>query len=291
MAANKDRADSLPSQDAPQTGAGSFHGTRRIQVDPFFQVPLYAQDFSRGEVQLPILVQDGSALYCQFFAPLDRVNQLLQDKPIEPVFVLGNRALVGVVLNECNQSTVGSYVNLDLVIPVTRQTGFKRPSAWQEIRMNSDRRHMGFHVTDSALDNQVMLAAGKEVWGYPKFMAQMKARFDGPRIYSECNEPDGRKGIVRIVGSGPRLIRFPSIDLTMFTFKGNELLRSLINTRGHFYWHWPLGFRLQVGDSQHPMAQRLRFLGLDNARPISVLSCTDYQARMNAGATVDILMS
>jgi len=50
-----------------------------------------------------------------------------------------------------------------------------------------------------------------------------------------------------------------------------------------------LGFRLQVGDSDHPMAQRLRYLGLDNARPLIVFSCDDYQARMNAGVTVDIL--
>lgn len=288
MATNEDRTDCPPGQDTAPTG--TFHGTRRIQIDPFFQVPLYSQDFSRGEVQLPILVQDGNALYCQFFAPRDRVSELLQNKPLDPAFVFGKKALVGLVVYEHLQTTVGRYTNMNLVIPVNRQTGFKRPSSWQEIRMNGDRRHMGFHVTDSTLNNPVMLAAGREIWGYPKSLAQLSARFDGARIHAECNDFDGRHGIARLVGYGPRLMRFPSLELTMFTFKGNELLRSLINTRGHFQLHWPFGFRLQVGDSRHPLAERLRFLGLDNARPFAVFSCTDYQARMNAGVTVDILM-
>ena len=37
------------------------------------------------------------------------------------------------------------------------------------------------------------------------------------------------------------------------------------------------------------MAKRLRYLGLDNARPLIVFSCNDYQARLNEGVTVDIL--
>lgn len=287
MAVNKERVAEAPEQET--AGTRKFHGTKGIQIDPFFQVPLYSQDFSRGEIQLPILIKDCSTVYCQFLTHKDRVEELLKGKPLDPVFVFGSRALVGIAIYENHQSTVGEHMNMDLVIPVTRQNGFKRPSSWQEIRMSGDRRHMGFYVTDSALDNPVMVSAGKEVWGYPKFMAQLFSRNKGSRLYSECNDFDGRKGIVRFSGFGPRVMRFPAIDLTMFSLKGNELLRSLINTRGSFYLHWPLGFRLQVGDSDHPMAQRLRFLGLDNARPLVVFSSEDYQARMNAGVTVDIL--
>ena len=290
MAVNKDQvSEQTTSIERDGTRPREFHGTTGIQIDPFFQVPLYTQDFSRGEIQLPILIKDSTAVYCQFVAPREKVANLLRDKPLDPAFVLGSKALVGLTVQANHQSTVGTHVNMDLVIPVTRQTGFKRPSSWQEIRMSGDRRHMGFYVSDSALDSPVMLSAGREVWGYPKFMAQMLTRFKGAQLYSECNDFDGRKGIVRLTGFGPRLFRVPSIDLTMFSLKGNELLRSLVNTRGSFHLHWPLGFRLQVGDSDHPMAQRLRYLGLDNARPLVVFSCDDYQARMNAGVTVDIL--
>ena len=266
-----------------------FHGTHRIQVDPFFQVPLYTQAFSRGDVQLPVLVQDASAVYCQFISPLERVRELLKDTPLEPVFVLGSRALIGLALYQNHQCTVGSHLNMNLVVPVVRRTGFKRPSSWKEIRMTGDRRHIGFYPIDSALDSALMQAVGREIWGYPKSLTQLRMHFDGPRLYAECNEFDGRHGIARLVGSGMRLMRFPAIDLTMYTLKSRELLRSVINTRGHFDLHLPFGFRLQVGDSDHPMAQRLRYLGLDNARPLIALSCSDYQARMNAGATVDVL--
>lgn len=290
MAVNKEQAT---GQD---TSAGSdrskpreFHGTTGIQIDPFFQVPLYTQDFSRGEIQLPILIKDATAVYCQFIAPRSKVAELLQGKPLDPAFTLGSRALVGLTIHANHQSTVGPHVNMELVIPVTRQNGFKRLSSWQEIRMSSDRRHMGFFVIDSAQDSPVMLSAGRDVWGYPGFMAQLFTGFKGAQLFAECNDFDGRKGIARLTGFGPRLFRIPSIDLTLFSLKGNELPRSLVNTRGSFHLHWPLGFRLQVGDSDHPMAQRLRYLGLDNARPLAVLSCDDYQARMNAGVTVDIL--
>ena len=271
--------------------SGPFHGTRRIQVAPFFQVPLYSRSFSRGELQLPVLLQDCSAVYCQFVARRERVDRLLQDTPLEPAFAFGSRAMVGLTLFEHHQTTVGPHRAVNLVLPVNRRTGFKRPSAWKEIRMTGDRRHMGFYPLDSALDSPVMLAAGKEVWGYPNFLAQLRMEIRSMHLRVECNDFDGRHGIVRVAGAGFPLMRFPALDQTIFTLTSGELVRSVVNTSGRFAFHLPFFFRLQVGNSSHPMAEHLRFLGLDNARPLAVFSCRDFQARMNEGVTVDVLRS
>jgi len=45
----------------------------------------------------------------------------------------------------------------------------------------------------------------------------------------------------------------------------------------------PGGIRLQVGQSRHRMADNLRELGLDGARPLAVSSTTRFQSRLNAG--------
>lgn len=274
---------------APPVRPRPFHGTRRIQVDPFFQVPLYSQPASCGDVQLPLLVQDCSVAYVVFVARRERVESLLKGTSLDPAMVLDSRALVALSLYQYRQTTVGALQNISLAIPVVRRTGFKRPSSWREIRMTSDRRHMGFYLTDSALDSRVMLSAGQDIWGYPKFLADIRTQIDGTKINVEVNDADRRRGILRLTGSGARLTSLPCIDLTMYTIRGNELLRSLINSRGRFNFQMPLGFRLEVGNSAHPMAERLRFLDLDNARPLGVFSCEDYQGRMNGGVTVDLL--
>jgi hypothetical protein len=44
--------------------------------------------------------------------------------------------------------------------------------------------------------------------------------------------------------------------------------------------------RVSVSDSRHPMAQRLKALGLDRAQPFCVFHSNKLQLRLNAGAVV-----
>jgi len=44
--------------------------------------------------------------------------------------------------------------------------------------------------------------------------------------------------------------------------------------------------KLTVGDSSHPMADRLRALGLDGAAPFVLNATTNFQSRLNLGVPV-----
>lgn len=53
----------------------------------------------------------------------------------------------------------------------------------------------------------------------------------------------------------------------LYSWHNKELLRTQVITRGGGKACLPGGVRARVGSSQHPMAERLRSLGIDNLKP------------------------
>src|SRR5699024_11685652 len=76
----------------------------------------------------------------------------------------------------------------------------------------------------------------------------------------------------------------PQLDLILYSEHNNELLRTLVVTRGGGRLCSPGSIRAYIGDSSHPMAQRLRKLGIHGQKPKLVFYSDTLQLRLNAGA-------
>ncbi|HVL02260.1 MAG TPA: acetoacetate decarboxylase family protein [Dongiaceae bacterium] len=256
-----------------------------MQIDPFFQVPQHTHPTSAGEVQLPLLFKEADAVLAMFLCDLDRVKQQLEGTGLEPALVIGRQAIVILAIYDFLQSTIGPYRSVPLTIPVWRDKGFRPISPWRELFQRADKRHMGYYMVSAATNTALSYTTGRELWGFPKHMARIDYQQQRSRL--GCRVYVGDEPLLEFGGIGFPISWNMQLDSNMFSIRQDQLLRTLVNTRGRFRAYFPMGYRLHVGDREHPFTQTARVLGLHGKRPLAVVTSSDYQGRMDEGAVVE----
>jgi len=258
----------------------------RYKSDPFFQVPRTYKKTAEGEVQLPIYFLDTSNLIAIFKADEDGVAKLLEGTGLSSGLSLAGKPLVFISFYEYRESTVGAYNEVGIAIPVIPE-GMKRPkNGYLDLLRSTDESVIGWHIVNLPVTTELANAAGQEIWGYPKFVTQIPFKMDKSNFSSEVKDP-GNGSIMRLQGKLNFGIKAPALSGVTYSHLNKKLLRSSINARGSYKAYLAHRLKLSVGDSLHNMAKNLRELGLENSRPIAVLSSPDFQSRLSDGAEVN----
>lgn len=258
--------------------------------EPFFQVPRTLFQSSRGPVELPILYYDTTAVQAFFLAERGRVEQLLAGTGLEPALTVGGRALVGIACFEYRDTSVGVYNEVGVALAVCRQ-GTQLPlGGWRDMlahMSDPESRQVAFHIVDLPVTTAEANAAGREIWGYPKFVTRIPFRLQDGDFACSVMEPGTDMPIMELAGKfGPSIPMGP-MSLTLLSFRDQHLVRATVNVRGTTRLAAPGNVRLKVFGSGHPMGERLMALGLDGARPLAIGWTDRFQSRLNAGAIID----
>ena len=129
-------------------------------------------------------------------------------------------------------------------------------------------------------------AAGREIWGYPKIVAPISFSLSGRNFSGSLTDPASHANLLTLSGKAGLTTPGPLLDLTLYSTLDGRILRTLVNTRGGAKISLPGSIRLQIADSDHPIARRLASLGLKSAKPAFVSYTSTLQLRLNAGADV-----
>ncbi len=254
--------------------------------DPFFQVPRTRRKCSEGQVQLPIFYQDASNVIAFFTAGREAVTELLEGTGLEPALSLNGQVVMGVSMYEYRDTDVGPYNEVGVAVPVFR-AGHGRPlTGLLDLFRAQDQRELGFHILDLPVTTAIANAAGRELWGFPKFVTGIDFEWTGRDFRCRVLEPNSRTAILTMEGRVLPLLPLPGLDLVLYSQHKRNMLRTLVTVRNGMQWLLPTGMQLRVGESEHPMAERLRMLGVDGKRPLALFGCDKFQSRLNAGATV-----
>lgn len=251
--------------------------------DPFFQVPQTTHTTSQGPIELPILYFDVSMLLAFFVANRDAVEAKLDGTGLRPALTFGQRALVAIAHYEYRQTGVGSYNEVGLGLPVLPEGAPTPRNLIQALYGSVDERYLGFHVLDLPVTTPLANAAGRELWGYPKFVAPIPFHLDRKSFESSVMDPDGNGDLFTLSGRLLPSLPAPPMSLVVYSHHQGNLLRATVNVRGRMHLRPGRGLQLRVGESTHRMARNLRDLGLDGARPAIVLDTDLFQSRLNAG--------
>jgi hypothetical protein len=255
--------------------------------DPFFQYPLTRISTSAGEINMPILYYDCSVVMALFMVDVDRAAPLVRDSGLKVVRVAGDKTLVGVAFYEYRQTAIAAYNEVGVAIAVAPADVRVPALPWRSYVRAPDHNPIGFHIVDLPVTTEAACAAGREVWGYPKFVTPIGFHRHGREFTGVVTDPDDRSELVRVAGRAGLGVRGPLLDLVLYSRHEGQLLRTVVQTRGGAVWCLPGSMRLQLSaSSRHPMTQRLRQFGLDGARPISVSMSDRLQLRLNAGAPI-----
>lgn len=258
---------------------------------PFLTVPTHPMDTPEGTIELPIRTRDGNALTAYFTAHPTTTADLLEDTGLGPAVQVAGRTLIAIHTAWNRHTSAGRYGELHIGIvipgPFHRRSWpnppRRRPSitAWPDLLRAADLRHSGSFLIGSAVDTTIVRALGPQLWGGQTYLTPLELQLSTRTAHVTADQILTLRGRL-----GPGL---PLNDpgLVGYTRDTGTVLRSSIRTRGQARLHPAPSLRLLIEpQSTHPLANQLRQLGLDGARPLLCLSATTRQTLRDAAVPV-----
>lgn len=272
------------------------HTTRDTAVafvpdEPFFDVPRTTVQTSQGPVQLPILYRKTRNLNAFFMVDMRRVSEVLRHHAgdaLVPACTWGSRALVGLACYEYQDTSVGPYNELGLAVAVVPRGVKPGLRHWLQALQDVERpgHELGFHVLHLPVTTPVACAAGREIWGLPKFVTPIRYERTQRHVEMVLADPHALHPddhILRLSGRLGPSMPAPPMSVALYATVADQWQRATVNVRGGVHLHTPGTVRLSVGQCKHPMVHTLRALGLDGARPLCVTDTDAFQSRLNQG--------
>lgn len=249
----------------------------------FLDVPQQLVSTSEGLVAMPILYRDVSALTAMFRVPVERVAPLLEGSGLQAVPALGADALVVLAWFEYRDCTIGPYNEVGLAALVVPQGQSPSRLAVLDMFRPLPCRQAGMHILDLPVTSAMACAAGRELWGFPKFITPIPWTVRAGRFEGRVQDPRSRQTICEMAGTLGPGVPMPSGDILLYGRFHGELIRTRVEVRTRQMAHRGAGLTLSVGASHHAMASRLRALGLDGASPMMVQRTSRFQSRLHLG--------
>ncbi len=249
----------------------------------FFRVPRTSHDTSEGPVELPILYYDVTNVVALFQADRAGAEAVLSGTGLEVAITRGDKALVAVSFYEYRRTTVGVYNEVGVAVFCVPHG--QRPTRLgpAELYAPPSWRKVGAYVVDLPVTTAAANAAGRELWGYPKFITEIPFRRNGRSIDTAVRDPDDGTTICAFTGTMGRGVPAPPMSLVTYTRKDDALFRTHVDVRGMGMARTPGTTRLRVGESSHRMAENLRLLRLTDAQPSFVIATDRFQSKLHAG--------
>lgn len=238
---------------------------------------------SAGPVGLPIIYRDATAVYAFFAASRRAAADRIADRGLKPALVLGGRAVIGVACYEYRDTTIGAYNEVGVAVPAVPQDGQGVPASLADLLRAPARRQLGMVVLELPVTTTLAWAAGRELWGYPKFVTPIDFAMPPGELRCTVRDPDGKGDIMTIGGALTPGVGIPPFSFWNYDRLDGRNLKTAIDVRGRSTLRLSGGVRLSVGDSTHPMAATLRALDLDGAQPLAVVTTPKVRVLLHAG--------
>lgn len=259
------------------------------QHDPFFQQAVHEKTISDGITHLPVKYFDASSMIAFFLVDYAKAQNLIPTNKVKVVRLKGNKALFGLALYDYRSLSDGEpyfEVGSTIMVYPSNQPEPKHPLL--EITLPPERRNTGFWVVDLPVTSKLACDAGKELWGYPKFITPIEFKVNTTSVMGKVKHPDNlNQAILTLQGKSGRSIPAPWADLVLYSELDGNLIRATADTRtlqgAKIASKGDIMLSVDDSVNNHPMSQRLIELGLNNAQPLSVTYTQSLQLRLNEG--------
>ena len=232
--------------------------------------------FSIGEVELPVRYTDGSALACIYRVDLAAARDVVGSESFEPLPV-GGKALAQIMALEYRETSVGPYHELGVLVLVRRRGS--APSTLRTLMSLASVEDAGWYVVSLPVTTGFTCAAGREIWGFPKYVTRIEAVFDRGRAHVILGEELVLEHRARFG------MPMPAPPYVFFSELQGVLLRTLVPTQHKLRVGGVRSVRLHV-TSNGPTADAVRRLGLDKRRPMMAARADRLDFVLPAGTPV-----
>lgn len=220
----------------------------------FEDVEQRSVEITGGSIQVPIFYQDVFAIAANFMAPTLPLKDLLPTSELVPVEILPGKGLITFIAFDYHASSIGPYRELGMAIPVRHQPRFNVP-LFPALRMAASLSFEAY-VWQLPITSEVGLNAGMDIWGYPKFMAEIE--FSESEKSVVCSLSEKGEHILTLEVGKPKPKMKSYFDLGTYSVKDDELLftpvRGLSGAIGRSFL--PGTATLSLGE--HPLSRSIR---------------------------------
>ena len=221
------------------------------------------------ECPLPIRYFDVQCLVATFLTDLDRAAELLKGTGLLAVPQEDGKAVVVLYCIEYRITDIGPYNEVGLSV-VAAAPGDPIPANY---------------VANLPVTTAVANRAGREIWGYNKFIAAIDVKSEGRKFSTILRDTDNAL-VGTLEGTRGASVPTPPTDILTFTLLGGKLIKTVVQVLTPFHTSSGESFVFKVGTSRHPMTSNLRIVALDGARPVMVHYADPLQALLFPGRTL-----
>jgi hypothetical protein len=259
--------DKIPSGHAQLIQTPNIERQSRTQS---LDLKLQRRVLSDGtECPLPIRYFDVQCLVASFLTSLDRASGLLKSTGLQAVSQEDGKAVVMLYCIEYRITDIGPYNEVGLTV-LAAAPGDPIPANY---------------VVNLPVTTAVASRAGREIWGYNKFVAAIDVKSDGKSFSTILRDTDAEM-IGSLEGRRGASIPTPPTDILTFTLHQGRLTKTVIRVLTPSSSSSGENFVFKIGTSGHPMTNNLRTVALDGARPVLVHYADPFQALLFPGGTL-----
>ncbi len=233
---------------------------------------------------LPFVYHDNDMFSSLHPASYDAVEAALPSDVIRPVRWVDGRALVGIYAFRYHSITwtrsdgatggLWPYGEIGIVAVVTTEPA-------QRVRPLLRAKQAGF-VLHLPVTSREARDGGRQLWGFPKFVADMDFR-EAPDTH-QVQLSEGGQTILTLTVRPRGPVVTDRRPLTTYSALDGQLLETVVPTLGHMQLHFGgRGGELSLGE--HQVAQGLRELQI-SAAPVAVFHYLDHRSILPAGRPV-----
>ncbi len=181
---------------------------------------------SAGSITLPIEYRNTEAVMCAFPARANAVRQILPP-PLKPVLLTPSTAVCGIVVFRYTDTTIGPYNELGVVFPVLFKPIINLPllpAVFEKYYKN-----LGYYIWHLPVTTEIAYAGGLEIWGYPKFVAEITFEWNENGFESKLSR-EGHHILTLSVSPEARRARLAEErqNLVTYSIKDDHLLKTTI---------------------------------------------------------------
>jgi hypothetical protein len=224
----------------------------------FADVRVDERELSTGaRIGLPVRYYDWSAIMAHFPTPAGALRRLLPTDRLRPAELLPGTGVLTMAAMEYRRiADVGAYNEFAIMVPVLYEPTVAIPGL--PLLFPDRFQSFGLYVHHLPVTTQEAYDFGVELWGYPKFVAEIGFE-DTPRTRRCRLRAEGKSVVTLEVAASATRAR--PMDLFSYTVKDGRLLRTRIQAQGQMsIVRFRGGATCDLGD--HPIAEELRTLGM-----------------------------
>lgn len=211
-------------------------------------------EITGGTCDVPILYRDVYAFAGVFTAPTLVLKDLLPTSKLVPVEMFPGRGLLGFMAADYRDTSIGPYKEFVIMIPARYHPKFN-PPLFPVLRMAASLSFEVF-IWQLPLTSEVGLHAGIDIWGLPKFLADIDFAEDEKTV--SCTLSEKGQHILTLDVNKKQARMKTYFDYTIFSVKDRELLRTHVQGISDALSRSfkPGAARLTLGE--HTLSRRIR---------------------------------